>query len=105
MANGKSKSEIYQDLVTRHYYVINACELKVVQEEPNLYWVSTYNVYDGKTHINEIWLLSFEEIDAIASLMHENIYSSEHSRRCWDDALDVAKELQSFFDTLTKSEL
>lgn len=105
MVNGKSKSEIYQDLVTRHYYVINACELKVEQEEPDLYWVSTYNVWENKTHVIETWLLSFEDIDAIASLMRDNIYSSEHSRRCWDDALDVAKELQSFFDTLTKSEL
>lgn len=98
-------NEILADLVTKEYYVIGVCKIKVEIQEPNFFWVSTYYEFNGELIVNETWLLSYEDIETIASVMRVNKYSSPWSEECWDNALDAAKELQSFFDTLTKSEL
>lgn len=88
-------NEILADLVTKKYYVIGACKIKVEIQEPNFFWVSTYYVFDGKLVVIETWFLSYEEIETIAGVMKDNIYSSPHSDICWNDALNMAQELNS----------
>lgn len=88
-------NEILADLVTKEYYVIQACEIKVEIQEPNIFWVSTYTVFNGELIVNETWLLAYEDIETIAEVMKDNKYSSPHSKRCWSDALDMAQELNS----------
>lgn len=86
-------NEILADLVTKEYYVIGVCEIKVEIQEPNFFWVSTYYVFNGELIVNQTWFLSFEDIETIAGVMKDNKYSSPHSEICWDDALDMAREL------------
>lgn len=88
-------NEILADLVTKHYYVIGACQIKVEIQEPNIFWVSTYYEFNGEVIVNETWLLSLEDIETIASVMSVNKYSSPYSNASWDYAWDKARELNS----------
>lgn len=83
------------DLVTKEYYVIGVCEIKVEIQEPNFFWVCTYYVFNSELIVNETWFLSLQDIETIAGVMENNKYSSPHSWTCWSDALDMARELNS----------
>lgn len=88
-------NEILADLVTKEYYVIGVCKIKVEIQEPNFFWVSSYYEFNGEIVVNETWFLSFDDIETIAGVMKVNKYSSPWSYACWGDALDMARELNS----------
>lgn len=95
-------TQILANLVARQNYVIEACTLVVYKlEDSNIYRVETCHVYNGMIAGSlEMSFLTLEDIETIVEVMSDlnNVYTSEHSKEEWENALKKARQLKDIED-------